>query len=131
MNVSVTGNESCFVNCVTGNKSCVNVTGEEVCTRNQDFFMTSKKDIVRTLTVNSSVVNHAHSVSGLPQKRHNSQLLSSLSRNKTCERCFLCRSVEFCTKCHKCPKSTCRGQITQVLEKMGSPRCQSQSVNSP
>ena len=27
--------------------------------------------------------------------------------------------------------STCRGQITPVLEEMGSPRCQPQSVNSP
>ena len=132
VNVSVTGNETCFANCVTGNKSCVNVTGEEVCTGNQNCFMTSKKDIVRTLTVNSCVVNHAHSVSGLPQKKG---VLSTLSRNKACERCFLCRSVEFCKKCHKCSncctKSTCRGQITPVLEEMGSPRRHSQSTNSP
>ena len=55
--------------------------------------------------------------------------------NKVCERCFLCKPTEFCTKCHKCPtcctKSTCRGQITPVWGKMGSPRSQSQSVNSP
>ena len=55
--------------------------------------------------------------------------------NKVCERCFLCKSIEFCTKCHKCPtcctKSTCRGQITPVLGKIGSPRGQPQSVNSP
>ena len=64
------------------------------------------------------------------KERCNSQLLLSLSRNKTCERCFLCRSVKFCKKCHKCPncctKSACRGQITPVLEEMGSPRHQPQ-----
>ena len=55
--------------------------------------------------------------------------------NKICERCFLCKSIEFCTKCHKCPtcctKSSCRGQITPVLEKKGSPRRQPQSTSSP
>ena len=55
--------------------------------------------------------------------------------NKVCERCFLCKSIEFCTKCHQCPtcctKSTCRGQITPVLGKLGNLRGQSQSVNSP
>ena len=69
------------------------------------------------------------------KERHNSQLLSPLSRNKACERCFLHRSVQFCTKCHKypscCTKSTCRGQITPVLGKMGTLRCQSQSTSSP
>ena len=37
--------------------------------------------------------------------------------------------------CHKCPtccnRSTCRGQISSVLGKMGSPRRQPQSCNSP
>ena len=55
--------------------------------------------------------------------------------NKICERCFLCKSIQFCTKCHKCPtcctKSACRGRITPVLEKMGSPRRQPQSTSSP
>ena len=45
--------------------------------------------------------------------------------NKYCERGFLCRSIEFCKSCHKCPNccsgSTCRGQVTAVLGKMGSP----------
>ena len=58
------------------------------------------------------------------KERCKSQLLLSVSRNKACERCFLCRTVEFCKKCHKCPncctKSTCRGQITPVLEKWAS-----------
>ena len=51
-----------------------------------------------------------------------------------CERCFLCRSLEFCKSCHKCPsccsRSTCRGQIAPVLGKVGSPRGQSQGSNS-
>ena len=69
------------------------------------------------------------------KERRNSQLLTPLSRNKACERCFLCRTDEFCIKCHNCPtcctKSTCRGQITPVLGKMGSLRGQSQSTSSP
>ena len=55
--------------------------------------------------------------------------------NKICEKCFLCKSLEFCKKCHKCPtcctKSTCRGQITPVLGKMGGFRRQPQSTSSP
>ena len=55
--------------------------------------------------------------------------------NKICERCFLCKSIELCTKCRKrptcCTKSTCRGQITPVLGKMGSPRRLPQSTSSP
>ena len=55
--------------------------------------------------------------------------------NKICERCFWCRSIVFCKLCHKCPTccntSTCRGQISSVLGKMGSPRHQPQSCNSP
>ena len=69
VNVFVTGKEACSVNGVTGNKSCVNVTGEEPCTGNQDCVVTCKEDNLRTLTVNSSVVNHVHFVSGLPQKK--------------------------------------------------------------
>ena len=47
----------------------------------------------------------------------------------------MCKSLEFCTKCHKCPtcctKSSCRVKIAQVLEKMGCPRRQPQSGFSP
>ena len=69
VNVCVTGKETCFANSVTGDKSCVNVTREELYTKNQDCFVTCKEDNLRTLTVNSCVVNHAHFVSGLPQKK--------------------------------------------------------------
>ena len=38
-------------------------------------------------------------------------------------RCFLCRSLEFCKYCHKCPnccrKSTCRGKGTSIWGEMG------------
>ena len=66
------------------------------------------------------------------KERHNSR---ASYVNKVCQRCFLCKSIEFCTKCHKCPtccnKSSCRVKIARVLEEMGSPRGQSQSDNSP
>ena len=37
---------------------------------------------------------------GRRKERHNSR---TSNVNKICERCFLCKSIEFCTKCHKCP----------------------------
>ena len=67
--VYVTGKRTC-VNCVTGNKSCVCVATEKEMTGNKDCSVTSKKDTVRTLTVNSShVVTHAHFANGYPQKK--------------------------------------------------------------
>ena len=54
---------------------------------------------------------------GCHKRRCKSQLLSLYHRNKACERCFLCRFLEFCKYCHK---STCRGQTTAVLVEMGS-----------
>ena len=37
------------------------------------------------------------------KERRQSQLLLQSHRNKICERCFLCRSLEFCKYCHKSP----------------------------
>ena len=58
------------------------------------------------------------------KERRKSQLLLQSHRNKICERCFPCRSLEFCKSCHKCPnccyKSTCRGEVTSVLGEVGS-----------
>ena len=58
------------------------------------------------------------------KERRKSQLLLQLHRNKICERCFLCRSLEFCKSCHKCPtgcyKSTCRSKASQFWGEMGS-----------
>ena len=57
------------------------------------------------------------------KERCKSQLLYPY-RNKACERCFLCRSLEFCKFCHKCPNcchtSTCRGKASTVLGEMES-----------
>ena len=67
------------------------------------------------------------------KERRKSQLLSKLHRNKICERCFLCRSLEFCKFCHKCPnccyRSTCRGKATQILGEVGSSGFESKSSN--
>ena len=65
------------------------------------------------------------------QERRNSQLLSTLHRNKICERCFLCRSLEFCKSCQKCPtccyRSTSRVKATQFLGEVGSSGFESKS----
>ena len=68
------------------------------------------------------------------KERRKSQLLSKLHRNKICERCFLCRSLEFCKYCHKCSdcchKSTCRGMATSVLGEVGSSGFDSKSSHN-
>ena len=55
--------------------------------------------------------------------------------NKVCEKCFLCRSVEFCPQCYKCPtcctKSACRLKITPFLGKMGCTERKPQSGFNP
>ena len=58
-------------------------------------------------------------------------MLILVHRNKICERCFLCRSLEFCKSCHQCPtccyRSSCRGKVTTVLGEMGNPGFKSKS----
>ena len=58
------------------------------------------------------------------KERRKSHLLSNAHRNKICEKCFLCRSLEFCKSCQQCPtccyRSSCKGKVTPVLEEMGS-----------
>ena len=88
----VTGKGTCCVNCVTRNRNCVCVTRKKdslvtQLARKKDCFVTGKKEPIRTLTLNSCVST---------KERCKSQLLLSVSRNKACERCFLCRSVVFC-----------------------------------
>ena len=55
--------------------------------------------------------------------------LCSKDRNKRCQRCFLCKSMSFCPTCSKCPqccpKSGCRGQVTEVLASMAHTGCES------
>ena len=47
--------------------------------------------------------------------------------------CFLCRSIEFCKSCHKCPnccyRSTCRGKATRILGEVGSSGFESKCSN--
>ena len=68
------------------------------------------------------------------KERRKFQLLLQSNRNKTCERCLLCRSLDFCKYCHKCPnccyKSTCRGKVTSVLGEVGSSGLESKCSHS-
>ena len=54
------------------------------------------------------------------KERRNSRTSNA---NKICERCFLCKSIEFCTKCHKCPtcctKSSCRVEFWEKWAALG------------
>ena len=65
------------------------------------------------------------------KERRKSHLLSNVPRNKICEKCFLCRSLEFCKSCQQCPtccyRSSCRGKVTPVLGEMGSSGFESKS----
>ena len=55
-------------------------------------------------------------------KSRGSRLFLQERYNKTCEKCFLCHSIVLCKSCLKCSKcchkSTCRGQTSNVLEKL-------------
>ena len=128
-------NDNYCVKCVNGLKDCACVSGKESLNPSPMMAgsknLTSKSETVNIL-VNSCVAN-VHSVTGLLQKKgvipnycHNYKEIKYV-------RCFLCRSVEFCKSCHKCPnccyRSTCRGQTAPVLEKMGSPGGKSQACN--
>ena len=66
------------------------------------------------------------------KERRNSR---SSNVNKICEKCFLCRSLEFCPQCVKCPtccnKSSCRFKIAPFLGTMGSIERKPQSGFSP
>ena len=65
------------------------------------------------------------------KERRKSQCMSNVHRNKICERCFLCRSLEFCKSCHQCPtccyRSSSWGKVTTVLAEMGNPGFKSKS----
>ena len=51
-------------------------------------------------------------------------------RNKTCQRCFFCKSLSFCQTCSKCPQCCqrvgCRGETTDLLAKVARARCKPQ-----
>ena len=131
-------NDSYCVKCVTALKDCACVSCKleslnpsPVIAGKKD--LTSKRETVN-LHVNSSVVNPVLIVKRVfTKERCKFQLLSSQSKIKVCERCFLCTSLEFWKSCHKCPnccsRSTCKGQIAPVLGAVGSPRGQPQGSN--
>ena len=110
-----------------------------LCTRSEEFepftsdgetqgFVQQEQDCIFTCNFLCCKCSFCHQVA--TKERHKSQLLLQSHRNKICERCFLCRSLEFCKYCHKCPnccKSTCRGKVTSVLEEVGSSGFESQS----
>ena len=137
--VHVTGKVSCSVNCLTRQKRlclCNRKEGQFSYRdgRKEGLFVSDRqeRDSKYFDCKFLSCFNSCSFCKWVSAKeRCESQLLSS-SRNKACEQCFLCRSPEFCKICHKCPnccsRSACRGQITPVLEKMGSPRSQPQSL---
>ena len=51
-------------------------------------------------------------------------------RNKTCQRCFFCKSLSFCQTCSKCPQCCqrvgCRGETPDLLAKVARARCKPQ-----
>ena len=131
VNACSTSKEACSVTSVTGNKSCVNVTGEELYTRNQDCFITCKEDNLRTLTVNSSVANHVPFVSGLPQKKgvipNYCHLYPEIKHVKGVFCVNQSSSVQNVTNAPPVvPNLPVGARLHQFWEKMGSPRRQSQ-----
>ena len=122
-------NDNHCVNSVTGQKNSVCVYRSDrleptpSCSRGQE---SDFKFEYRLLCCKCS---YCHQV--VTKESHKSQLLSNVHRNKICERCFLCRSLEFCKSCHKCPtcchQSICRGKVTQVLGEVGSSGFESKS----
>ena len=54
---------------------------------------------------------------------------SVVEKNKAYQKCFLCRSMSFCTKCSKClqccDRSSCRRPITGVLARLARDGCNS------
>ena len=113
-----------------------------LCSRSEEFepftsdgetqgFDQQKRDCIFTCKLLCCKCSFCHRVA--TKERRKSQLLLQSHRNKICERCFLCRSLEFCKYCHKCPnccKSTCRGKVTSVLGEMGSSGFESKSSHN-
>ena len=124
--VSVTGQKSFHAPSVIKSSNCVPVTGQNCC-------VTGNVETRTQLPVFYHVASHVPFAGGLPQKK--GVIPEHQSSIKYCERCFLSKSIEFCTKCHQCPtfctKSSCRVKIAQFLGKMGSLRCQPQGYISP
>ena len=64
-------------------------------------------------------------------KSRGSRLSIQEKQIKICEKCFLCHSIVLCKSCHKCSqcchKSACRGQTSNLLEKVVRSGCRSES----
>ena len=61
--------------------------------------------------------------------------LSCQNRNKICEQCFVCKSMSFCPKCHKCTlccqRSACRRPSATVLAGLALPGFKSEGSLHP
>ena len=122
---------------INDNYCVLNVAGVKDCVQQERNFepFTSdqqEKDCVFTCKHLCCKCSFCHRVA--TKEMCKSQLLVPLHRNIICERCFLCRSLEFCKYCHKCPnccyKSICRGKVTSVLAEVGSSGFESKSSHS-
>ena len=84
---------------------------------------TDQKNSKVTLNVDSCVAS-VPIVTGLPQRKGVNPNACQLYTKIKCQKCFLCRSLEFCKSCHQCPtccyRSSCKGQVTAVLGEMGN-----------
>ena len=127
--VHVNAKGTCCAKCETGNRNCVYVTTKKdrLITKlagSKDFCDRQEGHCKNFNCKNSCLaVDHVHFTNGYPQKKGVNPNYCYPSPEINRELCFLCRSVEFCKKCHKCPNC--------FPEKMGNPRHQPQSFNSP
>ena len=95
-------------------------------------FVQQERDCIFTCKLLCCKCSFCHQLA--TKEGRKSQFLSKMYRNKICERCFLCRSLEFYKYCHQCPncchKSTCRGKVTSVLGEVGSSGFESKSSHN-
>ena len=89
---------------------------------------------MNTLNVKLDVVHSVHTAPGHSQKNEISPGAAGCTDKKdikTCEKCFLCHSIVLCKSCLKCSKcchkSACRGQTSEILEKLVRSGCRTES----
>ena len=99
-------NDNYCVNCVAS-KNCIRVTGK-VDSLNVVPEIAGQKDCIcdqqERETVNFLPVNSCSFCKRASAKERCKFPHWSSTRNKKLERCFLCRSLEFCKKCHTSSK---------------------------
>ena len=88
---SLINDNHCVIS-VTGQKNSVHVTSGS---REQ------QSDFKFECRLSCCKCSYCHRVA--TKERRKSHLLSNVHRNKICEKCFLCRSLEFCKSCQQCP----------------------------